>query len=86
MKIKYKPNFISQNIDVKKLRPGNSYENLQKKKLYFEKINQIFVKRMCPSCNYSKSSLLLKKDGFSIVKCNKCNLIYVNQSWTVKNI
>lgn len=80
MKIKYKPNFISQNIDVKKLRPGNSYENLQKKRnLYFEKNKSNFCKkRMCPSCNYSKSSLLLKKDGFSIVKCNKCNLIYVN--------
>ena len=30
MKINYKPNFITQNIDLKKLRPGNSYGNLQK--------------------------------------------------------
>ena len=32
MKINYKSKFVSQNIDIKKLRPGNSYGSLIKNK------------------------------------------------------
>lgn len=82
MKINYKPNFITQNIDLKKLRPGNSYGNLQKNRNSYlinnKKSSSYLVKRNCPSCNKVKSNLLLKKDGFSIVKCKYCDLIYVN--------
>ena len=40
MLIKYKANFISQNIDLKKLRPGKSYDFLQKNRnVSFQKLS-----------------------------------------------
>jgi len=32
----------------------------------------------CPLCNSDKPNCLFVKQGFSIVKCNKCNFVYVN--------
>ena len=84
MQIKFKPDFISQNIDLKKLRPGKSYEYLQKNRnSNFHKLSEknkkkFLRKRKCPSCKNDKSYKLLSKDNFLIVKCKKCNLIYVN--------
>lgn len=84
MLIKYKPNFISQNINLKKLRPGNSYDFLQKNRnASFKKLNdkekkKFLKKRNCPSCSNNKNHQLLKKDGFFIVQCKKCSLIFVN--------
>ena len=84
MKINYKPNFISQNINLKKLRPGNSYNFLQKnrnssfKNLSLKEKKLLLKKRKCPSCNHNRNNQLLSKDGFLIVECKKCYLIFVN--------
>jgi 2-polyprenyl-3-methyl-5-hydroxy-6-metoxy-1,4-benzoquinol methylase len=84
MFIKYKANFKSQDIDLKKLRPGKSYEYLIKNRnvsfgKFNSKIKKKFLKtRPCPSCNFFKTTKKLTKDNFDIVKCNKCNLIFVN--------
>ena len=84
MLIKYKENFISQNIDLKKLRPGKSYDFLQKnrnvsfKKLSNKEREKILRKRNCPSCSSNKNTKILEKDGFWIVRCKICSLIFVN--------
>jgi 2-polyprenyl-3-methyl-5-hydroxy-6-metoxy-1,4-benzoquinol methylase len=40
----------------------------------------------CNYCGLDNSSLLYIKDGFNIVKCNNCNLVYVNPRLTSKAI
>ena len=36
------------------------------------------MNRNCPMCRSNDYSLEIKKDGLDIVKCKKCELIYVN--------
>jgi len=84
MLIKYKPNFKSQNIDLKKLRPGKSYEYLLNNrnesfgKLDSKNKRKFLKKRACPSCNSIRNTKELSKDNFDIVKCKICDLIFVN--------
>ena len=32
----------------------------------------------CPLCNSTNEKYLFSKDGFRVVKCNKCELVYIN--------
>jgi len=85
-KIVYQENPPLQNIDIKRLRPNKSYEfliknrngDLQKTLDQPEILNQFLVNRDCPLCRSNNYSLEIKKDGLKIVKCKKCELIYVN--------
>ncbi len=86
MKINYKSRYISQNINIKKLRPGNSYGSLVKNKnksfSFLLKKNQRIKKKLklrnCPNCKSHNYKKILLKDKLKIVKCAKCELIYVN--------
>jgi 2-polyprenyl-3-methyl-5-hydroxy-6-metoxy-1,4-benzoquinol methylase len=75
-------------VDIKSLRPGNSYADLFKNRDYVvQKIildnggnipSEWTVKRACPNCNTTQHKLFLEKDSFTIVKCLNCHLVYVN--------
>lgn len=86
MNIKYKDNFESQNIDLKKLRPNKSYDFLIKNRNSSlkhilsdkKKLKKLLIKKRCPVCNADNYNLVLKKDNLDIVKCKVCNVIYVN--------
>ena len=75
-----------QNIDIDKLRPSDSYDFLIKNRNgELQKIldnplqlSKFLVKRTCPLCKLNKSKKILNKDNLDIVKCDNCNLIYVN--------
>ena len=74
-------------VDINKLRPNKSYDNLISKRSYpihnlLEKFNKIpdeyLEERKCPNCNNDKSNFELKKDYLNLVKCDNCNLVYTN--------
>ena len=74
-------------VDINKLRPNKSYDNLIAKRSYpihklIEKFNKIpdeyLKERLCPNCNHNKSKIELKKDYLNLVKCENCNLVFTN--------
>lgn len=86
MKLNYNEEISSQNINVDKLRPADSYENLLKNRtgplsellsnpnLLKEKLKF----RSCPLCRKLNTENIAVKDSLKIVKCVKCDLVYVN--------
>ena len=87
MKIDYRKISEYKSVDLKKLRPKNSYKNLIEKRSEpidqlirdFGKIPKKLLKvRKCPNCNSSKSRLEIKKDFLKIVRCLSCNLVFTN--------
>ena len=81
----YIEEFKNQNIDVKKLRPKKSYDYLIKNRnqdlnnlLNSSKKNNFLIERKCPACNSKKKTTVCKKDNLKIVKCKKCDLIFVS--------
>jgi 2-polyprenyl-3-methyl-5-hydroxy-6-metoxy-1,4-benzoquinol methylase len=78
-------NYLS--VDIEKLRPKGSYKFLIENRNHNLKpflregvISQEFLKsRCCPLCKSNKSDHVLKKDGFDIVKCQECELIYISE-------
>ena len=87
--LSYIPNYINQNIDLKKLRPQKSYDyliqnrnqDLNKLLRSKKKLKKFLKERNCPSCNSKKKSTVCKKDGLKIVKCKKCDLIFVSPTF-----
>ena len=85
----YIPNFIDQNIDLKKLRPEKSYDYLIKNRNQDlnkllkskKKLKKFLKERNCPSCNSKNKSTVCKKDGLRIVKCKNCELIFVSPTF-----
>ncbi len=76
-----------QTTDIKELRPKDSYKNLILKRTHtidglIKKYGRIpadlLVKRDCPICKSQDYSNVLNKDYLTIVKCNKCNMVYTN--------
>lgn len=74
-------------IDINKLRPKGSYKFLIENRNHNLKpflkegsISQDFLEgRACPLCKGDKPDHVLKKDGFNIVKCQECGLVYVSE-------
>lgn len=64
------------------IRPGNlmqEYKNLHFndiEKLLLQKGKFVFVG--CPACDQKNTKFLFKKKGFSFVKCNNCETVFVN--------
>ena len=85
----YLPEFIDQNIDLKKLRPEKSYDYLIKNRNQDlnkllrskQKLKKFLKERKCPSCSSKTKSIICKKDNLKIVKCKSCDLIYVSPTF-----
>lgn len=87
-KILYKKfeDHISVNID--KLRPNKSYDNLISNRSYpihtlvekYKTIPKKYLKnRICPNCSHNKNNNIeLEKDFLKLVKCEKCKLVYTD--------
>jgi len=74
-------------VDASKIRPKTSYQDLIKKRAFateslLEKHGKIpeamLHLRPCPNCQSKKNQLELEKDHCRIVKCDNCDLIFVN--------
>lgn len=86
MRLEYKTELESQNIDLAKLRPNRSYDYLiENRNAAFSDVlsdpvkkGQLLRQRSCPNCEETASVVEASKDGFDIVKCRACDLLYVN--------
>ncbi len=84
----YQSNFVHSNIDIAKLRPDKSYEFLFDNRDYALKAildenngdipNHFLESVACSLCGNDASSPVLIKDGFKLVECLSCQLVYVN--------
>ena len=84
----YQQAYVSSSVDIGKLRPNKSYDFLFENRDYF--LEQILLENdgqipeallesiPCSLCQSNNSSFIMKKDGFSIVECENCSLVYVN--------
>tara|TARA_Y100000768_G_C23988997_1_gene690845 strand:+ start:4915 stop:5925 length:1011 start_codon:yes stop_codon:yes gene_type:complete len=82
----YIKEIVSQNIDLKKLRPSKSYDHLLENRNASlsnlisdkNKLEKYLKLRSCPSCDANNAKQILEKDNLKIVKCRECDTIYVN--------
>lgn len=87
--LNYKDTYLSQDVDLKRLRPNKSYDFLIKNRNQDlnallrnpKRLKKFLKKRSCPSCNSSRSNLACLKDGLKIVRCKKCSLIFVSPTF-----
>jgi|688.fasta_scaffold241101_2 2-polyprenyl-3-methyl-5-hydroxy-6-metoxy-1,4-benzoquinol methylase len=85
---KYIREFTSAPIDMLKLRPNHSYDFLFKNRDYLlEELlkenagslpEHLLVDFPCSLCGNNDAELKMVKDGFHIVECQVCTLVYVN--------
>ncbi|MBL7070815.1 MAG: class I SAM-dependent methyltransferase [Candidatus Omnitrophica bacterium] len=87
MFVSYKHICDYQSVDIGRLRGKGSYKTLMEKRAYFLKIvgdrdqkvrGEFLQERLCPLCDADDHRCILEKDGLKIVKCSKCEMIYVN--------
>jgi 2-polyprenyl-3-methyl-5-hydroxy-6-metoxy-1,4-benzoquinol methylase len=79
-----------QPVDVSRLRPGSSYKSLIEKRTHpiddlvarFGKIpEELLTRRACPTCGSTEETLELEKDHMRIVRCQQCDLVFVNPTF-----
>lgn len=83
---RYKDLTEINSVDIDKLRPKDSYEflienrNHNTDKLLVDNVipQHLLHKVNCHNCGSDENSLVYKKDGFDIVSCEKCGLVYVS--------
>jgi SAM-dependent methyltransferase len=86
MKLDYREEVSFQNIDIGKLRPAGSYSHLLSNRtgpVTDLLSNPTLLKdrlktRSCPLCCNQDTEHLATKDSLKIVKCVRCDLVYVN--------
>ena len=86
LKLSFQDIIPSQNIDVLKLRPSNSYQDLLRQRLgplhdiltSSEDLTAFLSCRNCPCCESDSFSEVGVKDRLSLVRCSSCSVIYVN--------
>jgi 2-polyprenyl-3-methyl-5-hydroxy-6-metoxy-1,4-benzoquinol methylase len=75
---------------VSKLRPGSSYKSLIEKRTHpiddlvarFGRIpDELLARRACPTCGSTEETLELEKDHMRIVRCTRCDLVFVNPTF-----
>src|SRR3954469_21124024 len=90
MHIPYRRVSEYQPVDVAKLRPGGSYKNLIEKRTHpidelvakFGRIpDELLARRACPTCGSTDEALELDKDHMRIVRCQACDLVFVNPTF-----
>lgn len=79
-----------QPVDVSRLRPGSSYKSLIEKRTHpiddlvarFGRIpDALLTRRPCPTCGGTDETLELEKDHMRIVRCSRCDLVFVNPTF-----
>ncbi|MCX6553017.1 MAG: class I SAM-dependent methyltransferase, partial [Acidobacteria bacterium] len=87
MQIPYRPIGDYEPVDLQRLRPKDSYRALMQKRTHSIDAlvaahgripPELLVERPCPTCGGTKSLPESSKDYMSIVRCARCNLVYVN--------
>jgi 2-polyprenyl-3-methyl-5-hydroxy-6-metoxy-1,4-benzoquinol methylase len=90
MQIRYRRVSEYQPVDVSRLRPGSSYERLIEKRTHpidelvarFGRVpEELLTRRACPTCGSTGETLEIEKDHMRIVRCNACDLVYVNPTF-----
>ena len=90
MNIPYRRVSEYQPVDVSKLRPGSSYKTLIEKRTHpidelvarFGRIpEELLTRRACPTCGSAEETLELEKDHMRIVRCTRCDLVFVNPTF-----
>ncbi|MHC4243842.1 MAG: class I SAM-dependent methyltransferase [Planctomycetota bacterium] len=87
MFLKYQDAVMDQDINVRRLRPAGSYDNLIANRNHALKglistngqiSHQYLMERLCPSCGSDKYEVEFVKDHLNVVSCKSCLLVYVN--------
>lgn len=87
MLLRYQDAVVDQDINVGRLRPKGSYDNLIANRNHALKgllntdgeISAKYLReRLCPSCRSNKYEFQFVKDHLNIVSCQRCSLVYVN--------
>jgi 2-polyprenyl-3-methyl-5-hydroxy-6-metoxy-1,4-benzoquinol methylase len=90
MQIPYRHVSEYQPVDVTQLRPGVSYKTLIEKRTHpidelvtrFGRIPaELLSRRPCPTCASTEETLELEKDHMRIVRCTRCDLVFVNPTF-----
>lgn len=90
MHIPYRHVSEYQPVDVTQLRPGASYKSLIEKRTHpidelvtrFGRIpEELLSRRPCPTCGSTEEMFELEKDHMRIVRCTRCDLVYVNPTF-----
>src|SRR5215510_16273246 len=90
MQIPYRHLSEYQPVDVKQLRPGGSYKSLIEKRTHpidglvtrFGRIpEELLSRRACPTCGSTDEALELEKDHMRLVRCGRCDLVFVNPTF-----
>jgi 2-polyprenyl-3-methyl-5-hydroxy-6-metoxy-1,4-benzoquinol methylase len=90
MQIPYRRVSEYQPVDVGKLRPGSSYKSLIEKRTHpidelvarFGRVpDELLTRRACPTCGSTSEALELEKDHMRIVRCQSCDLVFVNPTF-----
>jgi len=90
MQIPYRRVEEYQKVDVGALRPAGSYKQLIEKRTHpiDELVRQhgkipddLLIPRRCPTCGSADARHELDKDHLTIVRCNQCDLVYVNPTF-----
>jgi 2-polyprenyl-3-methyl-5-hydroxy-6-metoxy-1,4-benzoquinol methylase len=90
MQIPYRRVEEYQKVDVGALRPAGSYKQLIEKRTHpiDELVRQhgripddLLIPRHCPTCGSTDARHELDKDHLRIVRCNRCDLVYVNPTF-----
>lgn len=79
-----------QPVDVSRLRPGSSYKSLIEKRTHpIDDLvarygcipDALLTRRSCPTCGSTDETLELEKDHMRIVRCRRCDLVFVNPTF-----
>ena len=74
-------------VDVAAMRPKDSYRQVVERRNYpIERLieehgcipQDFLTDRPCPTCGSTRRELELEKEGLSLVRCQDCDLVYVN--------
>ncbi|MGH9346751.1 MAG: class I SAM-dependent methyltransferase [Vicinamibacterales bacterium] len=90
MQIPYRQLSEYQAVDVAKLRPGGSYQQLIEKRTHSidELVRthgripaDLLTPRACPTCGSAEARHELDKDHMQLVRCAACDLVYVSPTF-----
>ena len=77
-------------VEIERLRPGGSYASLMKKRTHAiddlvaqhgQIPEELLLARACPTCCATTYHEELRKDHMVIVRCDACQLVYVNPTF-----
>lgn len=90
MKIPYRPIGDYEAVDIAALRPNDSYKSLMAKRTHSIDAlvaehgrvpPELLRSRVCPTCGAQDAAHELDKDHMTLVRCRRCDLVYVNPSF-----